>query len=120
MRREAAAFLWDAHQAAALIREFVSGHDFETFSASALVRSGVERQFEIIGEALNQLSKIAPDVAAKIPNVGQIVGFRNVLIHGYAALDNAVVWKVIQEDLGPLEEIVQRLLDKSPPPGAPL
>lgn len=118
MRREASAFLWDVQQAAALIREFVSGHHFETFSANALIRSGVERQFEIIGEALNQLSKIAPDVAASIPNVAQIVGFRNVLIHGYAVLDKAVVWKVVQEDLGRLEEVVQQLLDKSPPPGA--
>jgi len=118
MQRETAAFLWDAHEAAGLIREFVSGHNFETFSASALICSAVERQFEIIGEALNRLSKIAPEIAGQIPELAQIVGFRNVLIHGYAALDKAVVWKVIQEDLGALEEAVQRLLAKSPPPDA--
>jgi uncharacterized protein with HEPN domain len=115
MQREAAAFLWDAHEAAGLIREFVSGRNFETFSASALICSAVERQFEIIGEAF---SKIAPEIAGQIPELAQIVGFRNVLIHGYAVLDKAVVWKVIQKDLGPLEEAVQRLLAKSPPPDA--
>jgi uncharacterized protein with HEPN domain len=55
-----------------------------------MVQSAVERPFEIIGEALNQLSKIAPDITAKIPDCGQIIAFRNILIHGYAVLETAV------------------------------
>jgi uncharacterized protein with HEPN domain len=57
MQREPAAFLWDVHQATLRIREFVAGGDFNTYKGSYLVQSAVERQFEIIGEALNQLSK---------------------------------------------------------------
>jgi len=87
MQREPAAFLWDVHEATLRIREFVAGHDFSSYSASVLRQSAVERQFEIIGEALNQLSKIAPDVASKIPDRSQIIACRNILIHGYAALD---------------------------------
>ena len=43
-----------------------------------MLRSAVERQFEIIGEALNQLSKVAPDLAAQIADLSRIVAFRNV------------------------------------------
>lgn len=64
MQREPAAFLWDVHEAALRIKEFVSGFDFATFSTNVLVQSAVERQFEIIGEALNQLSQFAPDIVA--------------------------------------------------------
>ncbi|WP_223839911.1 DUF86 domain-containing protein [Saccharopolyspora pogona] len=41
----------------------------------------VERQFEIVGEALNQLSKVDADLAAKVPDLPRIVAFRNILIH---------------------------------------
>lgn len=118
MQREPAAFLWDVHEAALRIREFVAGYDFDKFAASALVQSAVERQFEIIGEALNQLSKVAPEVASRIPDCGKIVAFRNILIHGYAVLDKSVVWKVIQDHLALLEQAVQHLLDDQPPPDA--
>jgi uncharacterized protein with HEPN domain len=88
------------------------------YKASSLVQSAVERQFEIIGEALNQLSKIAPDVAAKVPDHKQIVAFRNILIHGYASLDQAIVWRVIQQHLPVLELAVSDLLKAGePPPG---
>lgn len=118
MQREPAAFLWDVHEATLRIREFIVTQDFETYSASVLVQSAVERQFEIIGEALNQLSKIAPDVASKIPDCGQIIAFRNILIHGYAVLDKVIVWKVIHQHLPALEKAVQNLLDAEPPPNA--
>lgn len=116
MQREPAAFLWDVNEAASRIREFVVGHNFETFTASVLVQSAVERQFEVIGEALKQLSKVAPDIASTIPDCGQIIAFRNILIHGYAVLDKAIIWKVIHQHLPALEKTVQHLLDADPPP----
>ncbi len=57
MERDARAFLWDAQQALIAIQEFTAGMNATTYADSALVRSAVERQFEIIGEALNRLSK---------------------------------------------------------------
>ena len=81
-----------------------------------LVQSAVERQFEVISEALKQLSKVAPDIASKIPDCGQIIAFRNILIHGYAVLDKAIVCKVIHQHLPALEKTVQHLLDADPPP----
>lgn len=102
MRREPAAFLWDIREAANRIREFVGGLDFDAFAGNALVRSAVERQFEIIGEALNQLSKVAPQATGQIPEARRIIAFRNILIHGYAVLDHQIVWRVIHDHLPPL------------------
>jgi len=82
MQRDPAAFLWDIREATLRIREFVAGHDFNTYQTSYLIQSAVERQFEIVGEALNQLSKIAPELASKVPDHKQIIAFRNILIHG--------------------------------------
>jgi uncharacterized protein with HEPN domain len=118
MRREPAAFLWDIREAANRIREFVGGLDFDAFAGNALVRSAVERQFEIIGEALNQLSKVAPQATGQIPEARRIIAFRNILIHGYAVLDHQIVWRVIHDHLPPLMVAVERLLNSEPPPQA--
>ena len=75
MRREPAAFLWDVREAAMRIREFIADRTFDRFSGEVMVQSAVERQFEIIGEALNQLSKIAPDVTAKSPTAVKSLRF---------------------------------------------
>ncbi|CAJ63097.1 HepT-like ribonuclease domain-containing protein [Frankia alni] len=55
-------YLWDAANAAGLARSFAHGQTFTGYQANAMLRAAVEREFEIIGEALNQLSKVAPDV----------------------------------------------------------
>jgi uncharacterized protein with HEPN domain len=71
--------------------------------------SGVERQFEIIGEAVNRLSKIDSTIVAELPDTPRIVAFRNILIHGYDVVDNHVVWDVIQGKLEPLHAQVVSL-----------
>lgn len=81
MRPEARACLWDALHAAELLRDFSQGRSFEGYCGDALLRSGAERQFEIIGESLNRLSRIEPGIAGEIPDLPRIVAFRNVLIH---------------------------------------
>ncbi len=80
------AYLWDVREAGSLIEQFVQGIDFDAFAASALLRSAVERQFEIAGEALPQLSKVDAELAARVPELRRVVAFRNPLMHGYAAL----------------------------------
>lgn len=115
MQRDASAFLWDVRNAAQLIDSFVVGSSFETFSGNVLVRSAAERQFEIIGEALSQLARVSPELARQIPDISRIIAFRNILIHGYAALNHAIVWKVIHENLPELRAAVERLLATNVP-----
>ena len=117
MRRDPRAYLWDVGEASRLIAEFVDGIGFEDFSANTLVRSAVERQFEIIGEALSQLAKVDPALAARVPEHRSIIAFRNVLIHGYAVLDHELVWRAIRGDLPALRVAVDSLLaDLGPSP----
>jgi uncharacterized protein with HEPN domain len=71
MQRDPRAYLWDAREAAAAILEFAAGKTFEDYASDRLLRSAVERQFEIIGEALNQLCKIESLSADCIPDVPQ-------------------------------------------------
>jgi len=111
MRRDPRAYLWDALRATELLHDFRRGRSFTDYQADDLLRSGVERQFEIVGEALNQLSKVAPEVAASIPDLPRIVAFRNILIHGYATVDDALVWQLLVEKLPALQEVLRRLLD---------
>jgi len=116
MQRDPRAYLWDAREAAAATLEFVAGKTFEDYTNDRLLRSAVERRFEIIGEALNQLCKIEPQWADRIPDVPQIIAFRNVLIYGYASVNDLTVWRTIDESLPTLYETVTGLLDEA---GAP-
>lgn len=110
MRRDPRTYLWDALRAAELLAEFSSGKSFTDYLDDAMLRSAVERQFEIIGEALNNLSKVSPELAAAVPDLPRIVAFRNILIHGYASVDDALVWQVLTEKRPQLEERLHQLL----------
>ncbi len=118
MLRDPRAFLWDAQQAAGAITQFTAGLDAAGYRANPLARSAVERQFEIIGEALNRLSKEAPDLASRVPNLARIVGFRNVLIHGYAVIDDGRVWETVTTLLPSLHATVTTLLTELGPPNS--
>ena len=91
MHPDAAKLLWDAQQAALRIGRFTAQKSFDEYDADEYMRSAVERQFEIIGEALNQLSKVDPLTASTIADLPRIVSFRNMLIHAYSSIDNRVV-----------------------------
>jgi uncharacterized protein with HEPN domain len=94
MQPDAAALLWDARRAAELVLDFVAGRTWLDYQADPMLRSAVERQFEIIGESLNRLSRADPLTAAGVQDLPRIVAFRNVLVHGYATIDDVLVWEV--------------------------
>ena len=102
--------LYDIREAAAAIFRFVRGKTFDDYGQDELLRSGIERKFEIIGEALNRIRRDEPTLLDKIREHRNIVSFRNILAHGYDSLDNRIVWGIITEDLGKLLEDVERLL----------
>ncbi|HUB26980.1 MAG TPA: HepT-like ribonuclease domain-containing protein [Tepidisphaeraceae bacterium] len=102
--------LEDVSDAAAFILQQTRGFSASTYENDRLVRQAVERNFEIIGEAINRLRKENPAVASRISDIDQIVAFRNVLIHGYHLIDDAEVWRVIEHSLPVLHHEVQQLL----------
>ncbi|WP_024329278.1 DUF86 domain-containing protein [Thioalkalivibrio sp. ALR17-21] len=99
MRRDPRAYLWDAREAARRVAEFVKDANEEDYVASDLMRSAVERQLEILGEALGQLEKANPEVARQIPQLRAAVDLRNLLIHGYAKIDDRIIWNTVTTDV---------------------
>lgn len=116
MDHDPRAYLWDVQQAAKAIVEFTDGLDAEGYAHSALVRAAVERQFEIIGEALFRLAKADPALAQRVPDYRQIIGFRNILIHGYDKIDHERVWGIRRTLLPHLHKVVTDLLTELGPP----
>ena len=110
MERDPRAFLWDVDTAVADIARFIEGLDEAAYRSSAMVRAAVERKFEIIGEALAQLARIDPALAARVPEYRRIIAFRNVIIHGYATVDDGEVWRIAMTLLPSLRAVVAGLL----------
>lgn len=119
MQRDPRAFLWDVRDAATAIADFTAGLDVQAYVANAMAQAAVERKFEVIGEALNQLSKVSPALAARIPDLPQIVAFRNQLIHGYAMVNVRTVWQIAQTALPGLRAAVDTLLQELDPDFTP-
>ena len=119
MRRDPRKYLWDAREAAEAVRTFVSGRTLENYLADLMLRSAVERQLGIVGEALGQLARHAPEIAETIPDLSRVVAFRNLLVHGYAQIDDERVWAVVHENLPPLLSAIDRSMRDEAEPPAP-
>lgn len=113
MNNAAKKLLFDVLESAQSIRTWCAGRSFADYEADRQFRRAVEREFEIIGEALGRLSMIDSVTAEQIDELPRIVGFRNRIIHGYDAIDDAMVWGVIEGHLPLLLDQVQNLLGTS-------
>lgn len=111
MHPRAPKLLEDIRNAADFVKTATLGVVLMQFKQDRLLRQAVERNFEIIGEAVRRLEKDDPDTAARITNYRRIIAFRNVLIHGYDVIDPAIVWSAVEDDLVPLLRDVQALLE---------
>ena len=110
MKLETKKFLYDIHRAALLVREFTLDKKVEGYSRDTMVRAAVEREFEIIGEAMKQLAQIDSPVASKFSDYQRIISYRNVLIHNYADVDSRLVWDVVKTKLPTLINEMEALL----------
>ncbi|HNU09875.1 MAG TPA: DUF86 domain-containing protein [Rubrivivax sp.] len=115
MKRDRRAYPWDMVQASRAVQGFLGAADLGRYEADLMLRSAVERQLQILGEALIQLAKLDPMLAARVPRHRQLIGFRNALVHGYAALNDAEVWRVSHENLPELHEALVSLLNELDP-----
>jgi uncharacterized protein with HEPN domain len=118
MNLKVAKRLHDALVAARLIGQFVEGRTFASYLADVYFRSAVERQFEILSEALNVAVGLDQSLAELIPEISQIVGMRNRIAHSYDRLDDAVVWQAATQKVPDLADRLQSLLDVYGDPSA--
>ena len=104
-------YLYDVQQSIVSIYEYLGNkRDFFEYESNKQLRRAVERELEIIGEAVNHL--LALDETIAIDNARRIVDLRNFVIHGYDKVDNVIIWGVISRDLPKLKEQVNKLLDE--------
>lgn len=113
--RDPSAYLCDILEAAAAIQEATGSIDEATYTSTRLIRSAVEREFTIIGEALRVIAQRDPELFAAIPEGRQIIDFRNLLTHEYLKVSDRVVWGAIQTDLPELVSHCTQLLSRLSP-----
>ncbi len=115
-RHDPEKFIYDALQAARLVEKFIHGKALSEYTSDDLLRSAVERQLITIGEALNSLSQLAPKIADRISNYRRIVGFRNIIVHGYDIVEYETVWGIIKSHLPILHGELDILLNEMDSP----
>jgi uncharacterized protein with HEPN domain/predicted nucleotidyltransferase len=110
MARNPTTWLHDAAMALAAIERYIAGKDLDYYLGDDLLQAAVERRFEIAAEALNQLSKSHPSLAAKIPNLPALIAFRNFLAHEYVAVNSRRVWELAHVHAPVLRKEIETLL----------
>lgn len=113
MRREVAARLWDAVQAGQAITDFVAERTARDLSGDLMLRSAVERQLEILGEALGRLRTDDPETARQVPDLARIVGMRNVIAHQYGDVDGEILWVAVTRRVPELLSVLRSLLQEA-------
>jgi len=102
-------YLFDIQVSIDSVFEYIGDkRDFNNYKTNKLLRRGVERELEIIGEAANRILKI--DSSIRIDNAHKIVDLRNWVIHGYDKIDDVIIWGIISKQLPILKEQVDELL----------
>src|SRR2546422_48399 len=103
--------LTDIKDAALSIDEHLEDRrNFAEYKASKTKRRAVERELEIIGEAMNNLLKMNPDIALSYTRI--VVDLRNRISHAYDNINNTIIWKIIMKDIPVLLIEVQILLEQ--------
>lgn len=108
--REVNKLLFDVQRACERILKYLEGRSLENFADDDMLQSAVERQSEIIGEALNQALDREPSLRERITNVRRIIDFRNRLIHGYASVSPQIVWGIVSSEVPLLLREVRSIL----------
>ncbi|HEY4198411.1 MAG TPA: HepT-like ribonuclease domain-containing protein [Mucilaginibacter sp.] len=86
-----------------LIEEFIGSINlFEEYDVDQKTKSAIERQLSILGEAIKRIKDIDPNEPIQYRD--EIIGFRNILVHGYDIVDDGVVWSILKKYLNPLKE----------------
>ena len=104
--------LHDMDAAARAISGFITGRSLDDVRSDLMLRSAVERQFEILGEALRRALSTEPSLVERIPAAHGVVDFRNVIAHEYDILSPTTVWDIARNELPKLAVDVARELER--------
>jgi uncharacterized protein with HEPN domain len=89
MNLEIKKFLYDINESIDSIEKYLGGkRDFQFYLSNKMLRRAIDREFEIIGEAMNKIEKIDPKI--QISSKKQIINMRNRVIYGYDKIDDEI------------------------------
>lgn len=109
---EISAHLWNALDFARNVGVAVGEASLNSYLEGGPVAWATERQLELVGEALNNLRKAAPELAERVPDLHKIIGMRNVLVHGYTEVNNTIVWLAATQAVPQLIPVLEDLLSE--------
>lgn len=112
MPPESMKLLLDMKAAADRIARFVAGKTLDDYVADELLRSAVERQCGIIGEAMVRLIQRDQATAERLADFRKIAGFRQLIVHGYDAIDDETSWSIVTEKLPVLRSELTALVSQ--------
>jgi uncharacterized protein with HEPN domain len=92
----------------ARIERATAGLDLAGFLGNEVLQAALERYIEVIGEAAGKLSQHTRDLAPDVP-WSQVIGARNVIVHGYAQIEPDRIWDIVKSHLPALRVEVGRL-----------
>ena len=99
MPRSLQMYLADVRMYIQEIEEFTRGKTQQDFEREQMVRSAVRGDMILIGEAISQMPHHFPETNVRVGRARRIVDFRNLLIHDYGSIDDAILWSVVVESL---------------------
>ena len=109
MKLEIKKYLFDIQESIHSIDQFLDNkRDFNLYLSDKMLRRAVEREFEIIGEAMGRIEKLDPTL--QISSKKQIINMRNRVIHGYDKIDDEIIWGTIVRHLPVLKEEIGKIL----------
>lgn len=110
MKREILKYLSDIQTSINSINDYLgNSRDFFEYRKNKLLRRGIEREIEIVGEAMNKILKIDPDI--NFINARKVVDTRNWVIHGYDKVDDVIIWGIVVNHLPKLQKEIENYLN---------
>lgn len=107
-----------ALDASTRILSWSDGKSLTDYRADEYMQSAIERQVEILGEALDLADRSDPTLRQILPEVGEIIGMRNVVAHAYFRIDDDLIRSAISTEIPPVRARLRELLGEDADPSA--
>ena len=82
-------------------------NNFILFKSDIILQRAIERDLEILGEAIKKITEISPEI--EISSIKNIIGLRNIIAHAYDSVEPEMIWGIIQNNVPILADEIKRL-----------